>query len=1638
MSFDLKIDAPIHVVNYYKKLTKQVNEQLAIAKKARAKGKDVSLEVETTPTTDLADRCEKITGPPGIAERYRKIYKEMDGDRTKTIFKIFKEIIENNPWVNIPDREKRLEQAVKTSLVLVTEGVVVAPLDGVPSVKISKNFDGSEFVDIYFAGPIRAAGGTATVFPLILGDYARKLMGLERYKPTEEEIERYVEETNIYDDIFTRQYKLHPEEVRKIIRGCPVCINGEPTEEREVTAFKDLERIPSNRVRGGMCLVICEGVALKAMKILTFANMLKLDWKWLEGIIKVSKSGDKDKTIKENFSYLTRIAAGRPIFSYPMKPGGFRLRYGRSRNTGIMGKAIHPATMYVLDEFIAVGTQMKVERPGKSAEIFPCDSIEGPIVKLLSGEVRKITSIKEAQEIKNQLKEIIFLGDLLISYGDFRKSAHPLMPVGYCVEWWVLELEKALNKGRQIEGIDTDEILKNPEAIDGFTAAELSLQLKIPLHPEFTHYYSLLKHKDVVELVGAVRKGNKIFDENRIIALKMEHSEDLKDLLETIGLPHKIIEGKIVIGKNLAYSFVKTFGGLSLGKVPEEGSVLEILSKLSGMEIRDKCGTFIGTRMGRPEAARPRKMVGNPHVLFPIGIYGGSTRSINKASETSELRGGRRGEIEVEMAFYKCPDCGKTVPLANCPECGARATKVYLCGRCGNLSETKKCSKCSADADAFSKRKVNIDELLLKAITSLKVKMPETLKGVKGLINESKIAEPLEKGILRANRNLNIFRDATIRFEMLNAPLTHFKPREIGTSPAKMKELGYEKDVDGKPLENDEQLLEIFPQDIIINEDSVEFFIRVTKFVDDLLVKFYGLEPYYKKGSTQDMVGELVMGLAPHTSAAIVGRIIGFSKARLCFAHPFFHLTKRRNCLTGKTPVLIENANHTKIVPIDSFDDGTEREVIPLQNILTYTVDENGLIKKEKVKALLKQMSPKTMFAIRTMFGREITATGNHELLVFDGKRIAKRPVSKLQEGDSLLSLSKFSSVNKLKQINVLEWFIQNYSRRKKAKLRVHNVKPNIKKLVKKYGGCWKLAKKTGYRKYLNNNYKQGKSIHTAIDFDSVPLDLFEIMMKELGKEAGHFKDATIGYNKQKSTLPITIPLNKEFAEIIGYFLADGYARTTDNKKREKYVYQINFVSAEREISKKISRNIAELFNRKLSSSKRKNLDYITLSGRIYYELFTKILKTGSNAKNKHVPAVFFNTDKKCQGALVGSYAVGDGYIDSNSIKIVSVNKNLINEVGLVCSMLGCFPHLFHEKRTINTGIVKEFYEKKGKIKTLESWGIRLYSEDLLTIGKFLFGRRGKRFARIKKSKVFRSKRVKKIGSFALDKIKEIKKAHSKEKFVYDLMVEGNKTYIGGFGNLAIYDCDGDQDSVMLLMDGLLNFSQHYLPSTRGGRMDAPLVFTVALKPTEIDDEAYEIETCKRYPLELYEKCSELIPPDLDSIPRVFNKLGTKEQYTGINFTHPTSTFDGGPKVSRYVQLDSMESKINAQAKLQGKIRAVEKKDALERVMVSHFLPDIIGNARAFSRQTFRCTRCNTKYRRIPLSGKCWKCGDSGNIILTIAQGSVRKYLKIANEMILKYGLSDYIKQRIKLIEQEVDSVFQNDKMEQKNLFQFV
>src|SRR3989344_8722379 len=55
-------------------------------------------------------------------------------------------------------------------------------------------------------------------------------------------------------------------------------------------------------------------------------------------------------------------------------------------------------------------------------------------------------------------------------------------------------------------------------------------------------------------------------------------------------------------------------------------------------------------------------------------------------------------------------------------------------------------------------------------------------------------------------------------------------------------------------------------------------------------------------------------------------------------------------------------------------------------------------------------------------------------------------------------------------------------------------------------------------------------------------------------------------------------------------------------------------------------------------------------------------------------------------------------------------------------------------------------------------------------------------------------------------------------------------------------DCDGDEASVILLMDALVNFSRKYLPDTRGATQDAPLVLTSNIFPSEVDDMLFDLD----------------------------------------------------------------------------------------------------------------------------------------------------------------------------------------------------
>jgi len=1149
----------MEIKNYFEAIEKDVQRAYDVANTARKKGFDPEDRVDIPVAKNIFERVEGLVGAlkpeligSGVSQRLRELDQQY-GSGDWRVALIIAEETAKEKFCKFADMREAIEVGIRVGLAYITMGVVSAPLEGFIEFKIKDRLDGQKYASLYFAGPIRAAGGTAAAVTLIIGDYLRRKFGLLPFDITQEEIIRTQIECEAYHISVARlQYFPKNEEIEFLLKNLPVEINGDPTSEREVIIMKDLPRVGTPKIRGGMCLVLCEGLAQKVKKILKNVEKWGKDFgleEWIflkeyrelqKKINSVSEGKPEDtiKKIKPNFVYMDETVAGRPIFSYPLTKGGFRLRYGRSRLTGLAAAGINPATMFVLGNFIATGSQLRIERPGKACILTPCSSIDGPFVKLNDESVTQIQTEEEALKNRHMIKEILSLGDILVGYGEFTRNNHILIPSPYVEEQWVQEL--ALAAGPEFD---------IPKRLDEHQMIEYSMKYNVPLHPVLTNFYSDIDSHAIV-LLSKMLSESKVLIENENYKIELNHDKATKKILEGLCVTHKlategiIIEGKYALGILWTFGYLpdKTWKNAEIEKLSTEGKKpLEILNIVSKIKIKDKSGIYIGARLGRPEKAKQRKLKGRPHVLFPVGLQGGRMRSINEAAE--------KGFVESDFPLFECPQCKQRSIYPKCEKCLVSNNTLRFCIKCKRETDHNK--HCGIDTVPYSKRKTDSRIYINRALSNLNVSMPPLVKGVRGLSSQKRIPEPIEKGILRAIHELYVNKDGTIRFDAIEAPITHFKPREIGTSIEQLKALGYTHDIEGKPIENDSQIVEMLPQDVILpdckewrDSSALDTIVKTCTFIDELLVKYYKAEPYYKIHSASDVVGHLIIAIAPHTSAGIVGRIIGFSKTQAFYAHPYLHSACRRNC-------------------------------------------------------------------------------------------------------------------------------------------------------------------------------------------------------------------------------------------------------------------------------------------------------------------------------------------------------------------------------------------------------------------------------------------------------------------------------------------------------------DGDELAFIMLMDALLNFSRQYLPNKRGSRyMDLPLVLTTRLDPREIDDEVYNMDITDMYPLDFYNATHEWKSPYEVKIKQVGATLGKDEQYKGILYTHPTDSINAGNMVSSYKSLVTIFDKVQKQMELSEKIRAVDKSDVAKILIEKHFLKDIKGNLRRYSSQEFRCISCNTKYRRIPLIGRCDRC--SGKLVLTVAEGTVSKYLEPSLGLAEKYNLPVYLKQTLEILKRKVESVFGKETTKQTGLGSFV
>lgn len=1076
------------MVAYHQWLDERADDAYIIAEEARKKGYDHKEYVEIPRAADLAGRTEKllIEHLEGyeVADDIRLLLAEHDRETTsimmaQSVARGFRE--------QGYDLVTAIDVGLRVGLAVLTEAVLVAPLEGISEVRLLNNIDGSQFVSVHFAGPIRAAGGTAQALAVLIADMIRRELNIGHYQPTDPEVERVKEEFGLYRG--NLQYRPSPAEIDEIVRACPIMINGESTERIECAGYGRVRNIDEPRIRGGVLLVIGEGMCLKAPKIQKHTERLSVPgWDFIS---KFAARGKEKKTKGEGPVFKSRkvptitkfmkdIIAGRPVFGAPLEAGGFRLRYGRARPSGLAAASTNTASMLAMDDFITIGTQMKIERPGKACAITPSDHTEGPWVALKDGRFLRLDDAQSFAAIRSKVGSVWDNGELVIGYGEFMENNKNLVPAGYCDDWWASDLIEELPNEKEVVNLLNMLGLSRSDAPEGAPgihpedaenpgvqfhvrrhwheflrhqrpnweqAKSIAVRYKASLPPPHNPWFLDLPiewvpgaltilEEAVIEQAGTVNS-QKIEVEDGLEALPkpesrqlriiggvrgwsadamdvlrpetienvedytipgqevrpiasvfggetpeawtliqhgmakgmamilgLAHHHDGEDLVITSGWP-AVLEGfgfsfegdtplRIVDARarfdarieelkqahivlteerkrleelNRAKATVRIaaetdarqrglgitetdqVGREAAEQVPDPGpadpkqylaaqideddhavdGILDQVRKISDLRWEHSAPIRVGCRMGRPEKAAPRIMNPMTHALFPIDLTGGNQRLMSIAAEKQTIR--------VQMGRRVCKKCGKESPFVVCHH---RLLDEHGQERVGETCGGRTVMKSSENSNRRRRgeiQSVRLDTILEDARIRLGMdRIPRTVKCMKKIASRDQTPEAIEKGLLRAKFQLPVFRDGTVRFDMSDVPVTHFTPKEIGVAWQTIESLGYTHDIEGNPLQNDTQMLEIFPQDFIVAKNAGEFFVRTAQFIDDLLVRYYGMEPYYNVNTPDDLVGHLICALAPHTSGGVLSRIIGWADCSGGYAHPLFHAAKRRNC----------------------------------------------------------------------------------------------------------------------------------------------------------------------------------------------------------------------------------------------------------------------------------------------------------------------------------------------------------------------------------------------------------------------------------------------------------------------------------------------------------------------------------------------------------------------------------------------------------------------------------------------------------------------------------------------------------------------------------------------------------------------
>ena len=288
------------------------------------------------------------------------------------------------------------------------------------------------------------------------------------------------------------------------------------------------------------------------------------------------------------------------------------------------------------------------------------------------------------------------------------------------------------------------------------------------------------------------------------------------------------------------------------------------------------------------------------------------------------------------------------------------------------------------------------------------------------------------------------------------------------------------------------------------------------------------------------------------------------------------------------------------------------------------------------VSSLIRHKVNSEILEVTLQNNRKVQITPYHSLFTIRDGGVVPIKGSELEIGSPVVVPNVFpESEQHTTEINLFEEFLKLDAQETKS-IYLHNVvkllndeiKPFFKKYCKEHG----LESKESGRSWSNIFYDFKR-------YDYLPINTVRALPQEFQQR---FERCTLGNkNKNGFTVKSTIPIDKDFVELLGLYAAEG--TTLESEKTNRVVF--SFGSHEKELLEYAAKLMQKVFGYDVVPHyAHESATTIQIDSLVVKLLFSKIFKVGSDSHTKRVPPLIFNVAPELRLRYLIAYLAGDGY----------------------------------------------------------------------------------------------------------------------------------------------------------------------------------------------------------------------------------------------------------------------------------------------------------------------------------------------------------------------------------------------------------